>query len=184
MNQWIENYCHRFQTEIEIRKLSPSDAAAFIKIRLAALRESPNAFMMDTVDEENETPQTILPRIYDENQPSETFVIGAFDQGQLIGTSAFKRKKWRKLRHRGTLWGVYILPDYRKRGIAHILLQKTIDTAREISELDQITLEVSGKFQRNFYESLGFVAWGVEKNGTKIGENYLTWTHMVLNLRN
>jgi len=183
MNQWIEDYYRTFQTRIEIKKLSPSDALAFLKIRLTALAESPNAFMMDTVDEENETAQTILHRIYDENQPSETFVIGAFEQGQLLGTSAFKRKKWRKLQHRGTLWGVYVLPDYRKRGIARILVQKTIDTAKEISELDQITLEVSGRFQKKLYESLGFVAWGVEKNATKIGENYLTWTHMVLNLR-
>ena len=183
MNQWIENYCRTFQTELEIKKLSPSDAVAFLDIRLIALRESPDSFIIDISEEEKETAQSILPRIYDENQPSEIFVIGAFEQGQLIGTSAFERETRYKLRHKGTLWGVFILPNYRKRGIARILVQKTIDTAKEIFELNQINIEVSGEFQRKFYESLGFVLWGVEKNGTKTDENYLTWTHMVLNLR-
>jgi len=184
MSQWIENYYRRFQTKLEIRKLSPSDAMVFINIRLTALRESPNSFIIDISEEEKETPQTILTRIYDENQPSEVFVIGAFEGEQLIGTSAFERETRYKLRHKGTLWGVYVLPDYRKRGIARILVQKTIDTAKEISELNQIDIEVSGEFQRKFYESLSFIRWGVEKNGTKTGENYLNWTHMVLNLRN
>jgi len=171
----------------EIRKLSPSDAQAFLDIRLTALQQSPAAFIMDVLEEEKETPYSILPRICNEKPLAEAFVFGAFareqDKEKLVGISAFEREKWYKLHHKGTIWGVYVLPDYRQHGIARQLMQKTIASAKKIRELEQINIEVSGNFQQKFYESLGFSIWGIEQNGTKIGKNYFTWTHMVLNLK-
>jgi len=46
---------------------------------------------------------------------------------RLIGNIGFRREPQIKSRHKGTIWGVYLTPAYRGKGIAKNLLTATLD---------------------------------------------------------
>ena len=168
---------------IDWKVLTPKDAEAFHTIRILSLRTDPESYIRSLAEEERESLESIARRICNTTIGSEKFVVGAYVEKKLIGTSAFYREEWENLRHKGELWGVYVKQEFRNQGIARQLVSRTIELSKSIDGIEQINLEVSGSMQKKFYESLGFVSWGIEKNCTKLDNRSITWDHMSLVLK-
>ena len=113
-----------------------------------------------------------------------SFVMGAFDDGILVGVAGFRRDDRIKTRHKGMLWGVYLKQTHRGMGVAKRMLVAVIERANSNPEIRQIYLAVSPRqpAAQRLYCSLGFVEFGIEPDALKINGEYIAEHWMALQL--
>ena len=147
---------------MELRVLEAGDVAAFTTLRLAALQECPTAFS-SSYEEECDSP---LVRRAERMAPDrDGAIFGAFDGQTLVGTVGLHRESHRKLAHKAVIWGVYVAPSFRQRGVGRLLLERALAHATTMPGLLQVTLGVNSENTAAIalYESLGFETFGVER---------------------
>ena len=95
-------------------------------------------------------------------------VFGAFQGEALVGVAGFYGLDGPKTRHKGTLWGMYVKPDARGRGVAEALIEGVIVQARrEQVKALQLTVVSANERALRFYRRMGFSAYGVEPRALK-----------------
>jgi ribosomal protein S18 acetylase RimI-like enzyme len=154
---------------IPIRPLTREDATAFRTLRLEGLAEAPEAFSAAYDDEILRSDEEFAGRI-PEAPPSAIF--GAFDGETLVAMTGFLVHAGRKERHKGMIWGVYVQPAARGRGLAKRLMQTVIDQARTVEGLEilQLGVGVYNAPARALYGAMGFEVYGVERHALKLAD--------------
>jgi RimJ/RimL family protein N-acetyltransferase len=149
---------------IELRPLGPLDAAAYRALRLEGLENSPESFSASFEDEVKH------PLAWFEDRLRSSIVYGAFLEGGLVGVAGIRFQTAAKTAHIGLLWGVYVKPRARRRGLSAALARRLIEIAR--GRVEQIHLAVASSNQPAFrvYAGLGFKQYGLERRALKIGE--------------
>ena len=101
-----------------------------------------------------------------------TAVFGAFLEGRIVGMAGFFRESSPKERHKGMLWGMYVIPDARRFRLGAALVQTVLDHAA--GEVEQVRLAVShgNTAAIGLYERLGFIAYGHEPRALKGPDGY------------
>ena len=143
---------------IVIRPLSPTEWAAFRDLRLEALKVAPGAFASSYQAEVTHTREEWQRTI---SGPGHQ-VFGLFDRGHLIGiTAAFT---WREDPSGETaiLAMSFILPEYRGRGLSHLLYEARLEwiRAQGLSKRVIVSHRASNEVSRRLAERHGFVAIG------------------------
>ena len=156
---------------IDLRQLTPGDAALYRSIRLEGLKESPEAFG-STFDVEFTKP---LAWFFD--RLSSSVVFGAIRDAKILdakvlGVAGFAIRDGEKEAHKGLLWGMYVRPASRKSGVGRRLVQAILDFARHRIERVQLAVVSNNEEARRLYASLGFVEYGMEKKALKQGDQY------------
>lgn len=144
-----------------IRTLTPADVQDYRVLRLAALHEQPPAFGTPAAKEEKLALEAVAARL----QASEdTFILGAFSDDDLVGTIRFSRFDEVNEKHRGFMAGLYVKPDFRRRGLARALANEVLERARQDTGLRRIHLTVvtAQAAAIQLYKSLGFYIYGTE----------------------
>lgn len=168
---------------INIRPVKVEEAAHFRKLRLYGLQESPTAFGR-AYDEEVLRPLAhTITRLKNQQQPN-NFVMGAFEADQLAGVAGFLQYEGLKERHKSMIWGVYVHPDFRGRGIARRLMEAILEQVKSLPSVKQIHLTVmnDNAIAKTLYRRLGFVEWGIEPRALLIDGVYYDEAHMVYRL--
>ncbi|HST59189.1 MAG TPA: GNAT family N-acetyltransferase [Longimicrobium sp.] len=145
-----------------VRRLAPADAEAFRALRLRGLRESPEAFG-STYEEEVDRPLQATVDVLAGATGSAVF--GALDDdGTLLGIGGVHRESKRKAMHRAGIWGMYVVPEARGRGLGRALLAALVDHARGLEGLHRLELGVTttNTAARGLYVAFGFIPYGVQ----------------------
>jgi ribosomal protein S18 acetylase RimI-like enzyme len=103
---------------------------------------------------------------------SDDFVLGAFaDDGSLAGYAGFQRETRQKNRHKGTIVGMYVVHEFRGRGLGQTLLVRLVEEVRALQGMEKLNLSVthSNAGARGLYLRAGFVPFGLEQNAIKVG---------------
>jgi ribosomal protein S18 acetylase RimI-like enzyme len=160
-----------------IRRLLPADAAAFLALRLAALRECPSAFS-SSYEEECDTP---LAEIEQRFAPGGRNLFGAFDGEALVGMAGAGRETSLKTRHKGYIRSVYVAPSHRGTGLGKRLFEHALAFACAQEGVRQVQLVVSAGNQPAIalYQGLGFKVYGHEPRALLVDGVYHDDLHMV-----
>ncbi|MBS4218663.1 GNAT family N-acetyltransferase [Bacillus sp. FJAT-49711] len=156
---------------MDYRILMKEDAEIYQKLRLEALQTNPEAFGSTYEREVHFTRKDIEHRI----EPTvDKFVLGAFEKESLVATARFVQEMDCKTSHKGYIYGMYVSPSYRGKGIGHELLKRVMEKAKLQDRLEQITLTVvSDNFSaKMLYEKMGFKVFATEKNALKVDDVY------------
>jgi ribosomal protein S18 acetylase RimI-like enzyme len=157
-----------------IRRLRLDDTCSFRAIRLEALSVNPDA-LVSTFELEDKLDVAWFARRLEDSH-----VMGAFRNGELVGTAGFVLQQGQKNAHKGRLWGMYVRPGSRNLGIGRMLVSAVMDVAREYVELIQLSVVKDNLPARRLYESAGFVEFGMESKASKLGDKYYDEAHMAL----
>lgn len=163
---------------MQYRILTSEDAETFHKLRLQGLQETPIAFSSSYEEERDRDLSLVASRL----EPTETgAVFGALDGSNLIGVTGVQRETHTKLAHKAWLWGVYVAPEQRRRGIGRKLILRTLDHAFSRFGVRQVNLGVNtaSLAAKSLYEALGFVSFGLERDFQFVNGEFYDEEHMV-----
>jgi len=152
---------------MEIRVLNAADAADFQSLRLEALRQCPTAFT-SSYEEERDIP---LAQVAQRLAPTPNgVVLGAFEEGLLIGMTGIYRERGRKLAHKGVVWGVYVAQAFRKHGVGRRLIVEALHQAAAMPGLRQVNVgaNTANPAAVGLYQSLGFEKFGLERGSMSV----------------
>jgi ribosomal protein S18 acetylase RimI-like enzyme len=159
---------------MEIRKLKSSDAEDYVRLRLEALRENPEAFATTYDETVSIGHEALVQKTAKQLSSQEAFTIGAFVEDRLVGAVTLMREPKTKQRHKGSVFAMYVTPSERGKGIGKRLLQELIERAKRLNGLEQLQLTVVANNEAavQLYSSLGFEVYGTERNAMKSGGQY------------
>jgi RimJ/RimL family protein N-acetyltransferase len=163
--------------DIEVRRLTPGDAAGYREIRLAGLKNNPEAFGSTFESESLKPLSSFAERL------RSSAIFGAFRGAELLGIAGFAFREGAKEAHKGLLWGMYVRPDARKSGVGGRLVEAVIDFARQHVEILQLNVVSDNEPARRLYARLGFVEYGLEKDSLKYRGIYYDEILMALDLK-
>lgn len=168
---------------VALRLLTPEDASAYAQLRREMLLDSPWAFLRSADDDFAVRPEGIAERL----REPENVIAAALDGAtapRLLASAGLVRPQTKKTMHRAFIWGVYVTPSARGRGLGRSVMELAINTARSWPGLECITLSVSERqpAARALYESLGFTVWGTEPDAIRIEGERSAEHHMHLQL--
>jgi ribosomal protein S18 acetylase RimI-like enzyme len=115
---------------------------------------------------------------------SEKFILGFWDEGELVGMIEFERGRVLKTQHTGTIGHLFVHPGYRKQGIGKSLLFECIKNAKVTSRIKLIYLVVieNSESAYNLFEKVGFHEFGIKPRAIKVKDQYFTETLMYLEI--
>lgn len=154
-----------------IRPLDEKDIDQFIKIRKDSLSIYPKSFGADpSISINRESTIQDLKSKTDEN-----FILGYFDQSELVGIIGFLRYLNPKTCHKAFIWGVFVYDEYRDKRIGSQLMKACIDKAKNIEGLEKIILGSShiSDAAIKLYQKFGFEVYGREKNAMIVDGEYI-----------
>lgn len=88
----------------------------------------------------------------------------------VIASAGVVRDTHVKTAHKVIIWGVYVWPTFRRRGLGRAVMQAAIDAASSWPGIDRLTLSASADSPEaiGLYESMGFTRWGEEPDAMRM----------------
>ncbi len=163
---------------MQIRQLTPIDLSQFRAFRLSGLEEWPEAFGESVTDFSGKSDTEVADMLSSHGRGD--FVLGCFVDDSLVGAVGFFTHPFEKMAHKGTIWGMYVEPEQRGRGIGRSLLKAAIAKASALPKISQIDLTVvtdSGAANK-LYVSEGFEVTGTEKSAMIVNGRQCDWHFM------
>ena len=160
-----------------IRPLTQSDLEQYVALRREALLDTPLAFAASPEDDFASSVDGLCDSI---KKAPDWMIFGAFEDNRLVGTVGLFRDRHRKAAHKMHVWGMYVTPAARGRGLGGQLIDAAIAHAKSVDGIDWIFLGVTtaADAARSVYERAGFTRWGIEpdalrQNGLTVDEHRL-----------
>jgi ribosomal protein S18 acetylase RimI-like enzyme len=141
--------------DIFYKVLEPKDSSDYRRIRLKSLKEHPDIF--EAKYEEQIQLEKLFFEKHIEINSQEAFMVGAYSASLLIGICGFLGKN-EYFDDAGTIYQMYVLPEWRSKGIGYGLVQLLKNTVTKKKSFAKITLDVSptNSSAIHLYEKSGF----------------------------
>ena len=158
----------------KIRPLGEGDACLYQELRLRALKEHPSAFAQPYESQASTAISDVTLRLKEADESPHDFILGMFLDETLIGMVGFRRERFERVQHKGSIWGMYIASEAQGQGLGRTLMQEAIRRASLMPGLEQISLGVisGNESARSLYTSLGFQSYGLEMRAIVINGEY------------
>lgn len=169
---------------MEIRRLMSPDAAAYRDFMLEGYALHPVAFTA-SVAEREPFPMTWWEGRVKDGDEAEEIVVGAFDDGRLVGVAGLQFEQRPKLRHKAFLYGMYVHADYTNRGLGRRLVEAVLDEARRRPGIRTVSLTVTegNREAVALYIKCGFATFGVEPFAMALDDGFASKVHMWIDLQ-
>jgi ribosomal protein S18 acetylase RimI-like enzyme len=167
------------RVHMAIERLPPSHAAEYRALMLEAYAAHPDAFT-STVAERAALPLAWWEARLSAEPAAKHVVFGASQGGELVGVAGLSFEQREKVRHKATLFGMYVRPRGRGQGIGRQLVLTALGYARERPgvKVVQLTVTEGNVPAERLYESCGFMRFGVEPLAVAAGSGYVAKVHM------
>lgn len=106
-------------------------------------------------------------------------IFAAFDGNEAIAMTGFFVHKGEDLKHKAMIWGVYVKPAFRGRGISYDLLEMALSNLPKSVSVVQLCVVEGNEAAEATYEKAGFKQWGLEERAIYIDGRYYNEKHMV-----
>lgn len=165
--------------ELAIRRLAPADSRAYRHLMLEAYERHPHAFT-SSVAERRALPMAWWEARLDAAPTASSVVLGAFEEQRIAGVIGIEFETREKARHKAALFGMYVPPVFRHRGLGSALVRAALDCIRTRPwvRIVQLTVTDGNAAARALYEACGFTAFGVEPFAVAVGADYVAKVHM------
>ena len=166
---------------VEVHQLGGADAEAFSVLRRLVTADNPVPMGL-TLEEELTRP---LQGFRDQlSAPAPNAAFGVFVDGQLRACAALAwTSRFPSSMHKALLWGCFVEPGFRGRGLGRQVVGRALDHARQNSvRRVNLTVFLPNRAAVNLYASLGFKPYGLEPEAVCLGGNYHDGQHMTLAL--
>jgi ribosomal protein S18 acetylase RimI-like enzyme len=165
---------------VSVRRLTPTDAPAYWPLRLRALREHADAFTSSFEEESLRPPSYAEARL---GSKSTSYFWGAFFDDALVGMVGLDFEQRVKNKHKGTVIGMYVAPEFAGHGVGRALLDALLAAARaQALEMLILTVTHGNHSAEKLYINLGFQSFGIEPNAIKVQGKRFAKNHMYLSL--
>jgi ribosomal protein S18 acetylase RimI-like enzyme len=161
---------------MKIRILTQNDWKIWKTFRLNALKDSPNNFGSSFEEEFN------LSDLDFQEGMTKSQIFCAFADDALVSSAGFYSLQTDKTRHRGIIWGMYTLPEYREKGFASALMKTVIEHAKSRVSQIHLTCVTSNDIGLKFYLKHGFKIYGTEPKALKVNDIYFDEHLMVFDV--
>lgn len=170
-------------TPFPIRRLVPDDASAYRALMLRGYDLHPDAFT-STVAERGDLPLAWWSTRLDPTPAAREQIWGVFAGPTLAGVAGLELNHREKTRHRATVFGVFVAPEFRGRGLARLLLDAVLAGARAVPGLERLDLTVTAHntAARHLYEQSDFHLWGTDPDAIRWQGKSWTKLHYVISL--
>lgn len=147
---------HKETSKVKIVKLPISDWKDFKEIRLAALKEEPQAFGSSYAKDEA-YPDSIWQERLRDGESNKGIYLFAKLEGKIIGMVMGGRTDEDKHAHLAHIWGTYDSKS-RGKGVGKELMQRVIEELGKDADIQKIRVGVNAeqKLAIKLYESFGF----------------------------
>lgn len=171
-----------------IKRLTPDDAESYRALMLCAYDDVPETFTATVAERESLPMDFWRARVavdFGEADGAPERVYGAFEGDELVGVAGLRFQHRPRTRHKAWLFGMYVLPDHRGRGLGRELLEAVLEGARSRDgvELIQLTVSESNIAGCRLYETCGFEPFGTEPMAIRVGDRYVAKVHMWRRIR-
>jgi GNAT superfamily N-acetyltransferase len=150
--------------EFRVRRLRAEEHESLRDLRLEALRTNPTAFGANLAEAEAQPPEHWIDRARVGATSESDIVFVAEEAGCLIGMTGVHVPTNPKSSHSGMVWGVFVKPQGRKRGIGEALVRAAIDWSRSQGlHILKLAASIHGDDSaKKCYERCGFILYGTE----------------------
>ncbi|KIL51621.1 acetyltransferase [Jeotgalibacillus alimentarius] len=165
---------------MKIRRLNENDAESYFDIRLASLKNNPEAFATSFEEEQHQPIELYKNRLTSDA----SITLGAIHNEQLVGIITIVKSNKQKLMHRAEIVSTYVVPGNRGKQIGRKLVIHALDEIKHIPGIEQVYLmvESNNTAAKTLYESAGFEQFGTDRHALKYKGRYFDIDHMVLYL--
>ncbi len=160
--------------QIVIKPLLPKEWQKYRDIRLEALRTNPTAFL-NTFEDVKKYPEEKWRKQLEQSQKRDgAFYLFAFDGEKVIGMNGAYWVKKPVIKHIAEVFGVFVNPNYRGKGIGKRLMEGVILEIKKNHQFTKIKLGVNAENIPAFklYESFNLKVVGKLEKELKFGEKY------------
>ncbi len=149
-----------------ISRLTDAHTEPYRALRLWSLRLQPDAFGA-SFEEESALPEAAFAERLKNGE-----IFGAWTQSQLGGCVGLVGREKSKLRHKASLWGMFVRPEHRGKGVGRDLLNKALASAADLYEEVLLTVVEGNRAALDLYVSAGFEEYGREPRTIRLGTKY------------
>jgi ribosomal protein S18 acetylase RimI-like enzyme len=148
---------------MELRKLTPNDFDAYYSLRLESLQQCPIMYATNANDWQA-APREVIEKHLLLSQSEQAPLLGAWQEGVLLGLIGLNPDSRPTVRHKGTLWGFYVVPTARRQGVGRALLEHAVSVAKSKLRLEQlrVVVTVHEPAAVRLFEQFGFRQYGRE----------------------
>lgn len=159
---------------ITISKLSIEEWSKYKALRLEALKNEPASFASSYNDNIKSPDKKWKKQLQKSHEGHESVMFFAKDGDKLIGMiGAFWEEK-QKTQHLGNIFGVYVNPKYRGKGVGKQLMTTILNYLYDMPQIEKIKLGVMTNQipALKMYEKFGFKYVGKLQRELKVGDEY------------
>ena len=168
--------------DFTILSLPPARWREARALRLLALQTDADAFASSYADELAFADSVWISRLESAKAGAGNTTFFAEAQGELVGMAGAHWSDREKLRHVAGVYGVYVRPALRGRGIASALLRCLLRALRALPQIEKVSLSVNREELAAIalYEKQGFVIVGTARRELKVAGRYYDLHYMEL----